>query len=576
MDKNEISRIFEEIGVLMELKGENPFKVRAYYNGARIIELMEEDLHQLVEENRLHEIEGIGKALEEKIIELVKTGELEFYRRLKEEFPEGLLELLKIQGLGPKKVRVLYDKLNITSVEELERACLEDKLSNLKGFGEKTTKKILEGIENYKNFSGQYLISTGLAYGNEMVKVLKTNPLIKRVSLAGSIRRHKETIKDIDIIASCDEDNRLAVMDFFTSLEGIKDVKEKGITKSSLRLPMGINVDLRLVGDGEYPNALQHFTGSKEHNTALRQRAKEMGYKVNEYGIFKGDNPQPVKTEEDLYKLLQLDYIPPEIRENNGEIEAAEKGNLPNLIKTSDIKGVMHIHSNYSDGHNTIEELVQKGISLGFKYIGISDHSRSAIYAGGLKEEDIKRQHEEIGILQEKYKDIVILKGIESDILADGSLDYSDEVLESFDYIIGSIHSNFSMDINTMTKRLIKAINNRYLTILGHATGRLLLSRPSYTLDIEAVIEACGKNQVAIEINSNPHRLELDWRMCRFAKERGVFIAIEPDAHRVEGIDDIQYGVGVARKGWLEEANVLNSWETDKVLEFLRKRKSNI
>lgn len=573
MDKNKICGILEEIGILLELKGENPFKVRAYYNGARIIELLEEDIQQLVEERRLHEVEGIGKALEEKIIELVETGDLEYYSMLKAEFPEGLLELLKIQGLGPKKVKVLYDQLGITSVEELERACLEDRLSNIKGFGEKTTKKILEGIENYKNYSGQYLISTGLAIGGGILEGLKRSSLVKRVSLAGSIRRHKEVIKDIDILASCDDEDRRAVMDLFTSLDGIAEVKEKGNTKSSIRLPIGISVDLRIVNDIEFPNALQHFTGSKEHNTAIRHRAKEMGFKVNEYGIFKGEISLPVKTEEDIYKLLELEYIPPELRENNGEIDAAEKGQLPKLIDISSIKGVFHVHSSYSDGHNSIEELVNKGISKGFKYIGISDHSKSAIYAGGLREDDIKRQHEEIDILREKYKEIKILKGIESDILPDGSLDYSDGILKTFDYVIGSVHSNFNLDIEAMTKRILRAIDNPYLTILGHATGRLLLSRPSYALDLEGVIEACGRNYVAIEINSNPHRLELDWRMCRYAKDRGVVMVIEPDAHRAEGIEDISYGIGVARKGWLEARDVLNSWDLAGVREFLGKKR---
>ncbi|SNT21127.1 DNA polymerase (family 10) [Anaerovirgula multivorans] len=571
MDKKEVSKILEEIGVLLEIQGENPFKTRAYFNGARVVEQLEEDIGVLVEEDRLHGIKGIGKALQKKITELVSTGKLHYYDDLRAKTPEGIFEILKIPGLGPKKVKVLYDELDITTVGELEYACLENRLIDLKGFGEKTQNKILEGIDHIKKYRGQHLISTGMIFGNKVIEDLKKHEAMIRISLAGSIRRQKEIIKDIDILGSCREDKRKEIMDFFTSLEDVEKVIAKGNTKSSVVLWSGINVDLRLVDDEEYPFALHHFTGSKEHNTAMRHRGKAFGLKINEYGIFKEDKRIDVKDEKEFFSVLNLQYIPPELRENHGEIEASEKGMIPNLIEVQDIKGVLHVHSNYSDGVNSIEELVIAAIEKGFQYIGISDHSKSAFYANGLKEKTIKKQHEEIEKLREKYPEIKIFKGIESDILPDGSLDYEDEVLATFDYVIGSVHSHFKMDRDQMTKRLMTAVENKYLTILGHPTGRLLLSRKEYDLNLEEVIESCGKNAVAIEINSNPHRLDLDWRMCKYAKEKGVKLVIEPDAHRISGIDDIFYGIGIGRKGWLEATDVLNTSLVEDIHRFLKK-----
>ena len=571
MDKKEVSKVLKEIGTLLELKGENHFKTRAYFNGARMIEVLQEDIESVVAENRLKDIKGIGKALQEKITELVTTGRLQYYDDLKSEIPEGIFDILKIPSLGPKKVKVLYDELDIKTLGELEYACLENRLLSLKGFGEKTQRNILEGIENLKKYSGQHLQSTGIIFGNQIIEKLKENKDIIRVSLAGSIRRHKEVIKDIDIIASCLDQNRENIMEYFTSIEGVEKIIAKGNTKSSIIISAGINVDLRLVKDEEYPFALHHFTGSKEHNTALRHRGKAMGFKINEYGIFKGDERIDVKNEEEFFTALGLQYIPPELRENMGEIEAAEVKRIPNLVQLQDIKGIFHVHSNYSDGVNTIEELIKKAIEKGFKYIGISDHSQSAFYANGLKDEDIIKQHREIEELRDKYPEIAVYKGIESDILPDGSLDYSDEILASFDYVIGSIHSSFNMDKKAMTERLIKAIENKYINILGHSTGRLLLSREPYDLDLEEVIKCCSKNQVAIEINSNPHRLDLDWRMCKYAKEEGVKLSIEPDAHRISGIDDIYYGIGIGRKGWLEVKDLLNTGNVEDINKFFKK-----
>lgn len=569
MDKELISQIFEAIGMMLELKGENPFKVRAYYNGARLIETTDEDLVQLVREDRLHELKGIGKALEAKIIELIETGKLDFYETLKQETPPGLFEMLKIPGLGPKKIKELYNKLNISSIGELEYACLENRLVDLKGFGEKTQAKILEGIENIKNYQGQFLISTALYYGEEILQRLESLSEVVQISLAGSIRRKKELVKDIDLIACCEKGNEEIIMDFFTEMDEVERIIAKGPTKSSVTIKSGMNIDLRLVEVEAYPHALQHFTGSKEHNTAIRSRAKKMGYKINEYGVYEGEKRILVATEEEIYRHLGLAYIAPELREDQGEIEAAEKGSLPQLVELKDIKGIFHVHSRYSDGKNSIEELVQQAIKKGFQYIGISDHSKSAAYARGLREDTIEEQHREIEELGHRYPQIKILKGIESDILVEGDLDYDEVVLASFDYVIGSIHSNFNLSKEAMTKRLLKAIQNPHMSILGHVTGRLLLSRKPYDLDIEKIIEACGEFKVAIEINSNPHRLDLDWRMCQLAKGKGVKLVIEPDAHRIEGIDDIRYGVGIARKGWLEANDVINTYDADKVIKLL-------
>ncbi|AOY76633.1 DNA polymerase/3'-5' exonuclease PolX [Clostridium formicaceticum] len=571
MDKKEVSKILEEIGILLEIQGENPFKTRAYFNGARTIELLKEDISILVEENRLGEVKGIGKALQEKISELVRTGRLAYYEELKSQLPEGIFDLLKIPGLGPKKVKLLYSELAIKNLGELEYACLENRLLHLKGFGEKTQNKILEGIDHLKKYRGQHLLSTGILFSRPILEKLQKNQAIIGVSLAGSIRRQKELIKDIDIIASCQEEKREAIMEEFTSFSEVEKIIAKGNTKSSVLLSSGVNIDLRLVEEEEYPTALHHFTGSKEHNTAIRHRAKTLGLKVNEYGIFRGDEKIKVEDEEDFFQTLRLQYIPPELRENNGEIEAAEAGDIPTLVDLEDIKGIFHVHSNYSDGINTLEELIKAAIDKGFQYIGISDHSKTAVYANGLKEAAVKKQHEEIQQLRIKYPQIKIFKGIESDILPDGSLDYGEEVLSQFDYIIGSIHSHFNMDRESMTNRIKRAVENKYLTILGHPTGRLLLSRKAYDVDLEAIIEACSANAVAIEINSNPHRLDLDWRMCKYAKEKGVKLVIEPDAHRISGFDDIAYGIGIARKGWLGAEDVLNCREAEEVEMLFKK-----
>lgn len=557
MDKRQVINIMNEIGVMLEIKGENFFKAKAYYDAARNLELIEEEIEMLVKEGRLKGRKGFGEALTAKITELVTTGRLEYYEKLKKEIPAGLLEMLKIPGLGPKKIKTLYDSLGITTIGELRYACLENRLVKLAGFGEKTQRKILEGIDNLGKYAGQYYYCHAMNLASELLKTLQESGLVARCSEAGSLRRKKETVKDIDILAS--SDNAAGVMELFASHPLVSKVTSMGDTKASVILLDGMAADLRVVSDSEYPYALHHFTGSKEHNTAMRHMARREGIKMNEYGLFKGDELIRCSTEEDIFRVFGMAYIPPELRENNGEIEAAKEGEIPELIKDEDIKGVIHVHTCYSDGLNSIEEMVKAAIARGYSYLGISDHSQSAYYAGGLKVDDIKRQHEEIGQLRLKYPNFNILKGIEVDILPDGSVDYDDEVLSWFDFVIASVHSYFKMDEDRMTERVIKAMKNKYVNILGHPTGRLLLSREPYKINMDEIIRTAAKENVVLEINANPQRLDLDWRFCKAAKELGCKFVISPDAHSPGGIDDIRYGVNVARKGWLTKDDVINT-----------------
>lgn len=573
MDKIEVARILEEIGVLLELKGENPFKVRAYENAARAVETFEGDLDSAIQTGALLEQKGIGKAIFDKIVELHDTGHLKYYEQLKEEVPPGLFEMIKIPGVGPKKAKALHDLLGISTVGELEYACLENRLVDLHGFGKATQEKILKGIEYYKKGRGLHLLSAALAEAEKLLSKLKGNKDIIRSDIAGSIRRRKEVIKDIDLVASAKPKTEKKVMDFFTGLPEVQSITVKGDTRSSVLLKSGIHADLRIVSDSEFPFALHHSTGSMEHNAAMRGRAKKMGIKMNEYGLFKGESRIPCKDEVEIFKSLGLSYIAPELREDTGEIEAAERSDLPELLDLRDIKGIFHVHTTFSDASMTLRETVRVAKELGYQYIGISDHSKSAYYAGGLTEERIKEQHEEIDRLNEDLKGFHVFKGVECDILSDGSLDYDDKVLSTFDFVIISVHSRFNMSEAEMTKRIIKAVSNPYTAILGHPTGRLLLSRDGYQVDLKKVIEAAAKHKVIIELNSHPYRLDLDWRFCRYAKEQGVQVSINPDAHHVEDLSNIHYGVGIARKGWLTARDVINTLSLEEITAFLQKKK---
>ena len=567
LDRKKVVELFEEVVALMEIKGENPFKIRAYANAARTLELLNSSLEDYVKEDKLDEIKGIGKAISENIKELYSTEKLEMYENLRSSIPEGIFDILKIPGVGPKKVKILYEKLGIKSVGELEYACIENRLVELEGFGVKTQANILKGIELLKKFKGQFLF--GDVYFDAVAvreNIIKSGLAIE-CEIAGSLRRKKEIVKDIDIVAS--SNNPKELMEFFSKLDAIEEVTEFGDTKSSAVMKNGMKIDIRVVKEAEFPYVLNHFTGSKEHNTAIRHRAKSMDIKVNEYGLFRGEEFINCKNEEEIYKTLGLSYIPPELRENSGEIEAAEKNTLPKLVEYSDIVGIFHMHTVYSDGSNTITEMAEKAKKMGFKYIGITDHSQTAVYAKGLLPDTIKRQIEEIDIINSNDSSFKIYKGIESDILPDGSLDYDDEVLAKFDFVIASVHSAFKMEKDKMTERLVNALKNKHTTMLGHMTGRILLARAEYNLDIEQVIDAAAMYNKIIEINSDYHRLDIDWRYIRYAKEKGVRFAINPDAHSTEGMNNTYFGVGIARKGWLSKSDVINTYSIEEMNKFL-------
>jgi DNA polymerase (family 10) len=554
--KKDVMRILEEIATLLEIKGENPFKSRAYYAAARSIETMDIDLALLVEEGRLSSIKGIGKALEQKITELVTTGKLEYYEKLKASVPPGLIEMLRIQHLGPKKINALYEKLGITTIGELEYACLENRLVELPGFGNKTQSRILEGIELLKKYNERHLFADIIETAKSLLTSIRRNKYVIRSSIAGSLRRLNETAKDIDIVAATEDAPNFS--DYFASLPEIDAIRAKGNTKVSVTLKSGVNADLRIVKDEEYPYALHHFTGSKEHNVALRGRAKTMGIKINEYGLFGEEGPIRCKNEEEIFSTLYLSYIPPELRENTGEIEAAEKGEMPELIKEDDLRGLFHVHTNASDGSDSLEEIVIAAKKMGHEYIGISDHSRSAYYAGGLSVEDIQRQHEEIDAINAREIEFHIFKGIEADILSDGSLDYPDHILSTFDFVIGAIHSNFTLTEEEMTLRIMKALDNPYVTMLAHPTGRLLLAREPYPVDMKKIIDHASRRNKILELNANPHRLDLEWRFCRYVKKKDVKIAINPDAHTIEGLGHFKLGINIARKGWITSSDCIN------------------
>lgn len=569
LTKKDIAAVLENIGVLLELKGEDPFKARAYYNAARSIENLEEDINTLVAGDRLSSIKGIGAALDKKIRTLVLTGSLEYYDELKASIPPGHLEMLRIQGLGPKKIRKLHESLNIQTIGELEYACRENRLLDLPGFGKKSQENILTGIESLKRFAEKRLYVEAAQIAGELLDAVKASGFAIRSSIAGSLRRCNEVVKDIDILASSEKPLELA--DFFASLPRVERVTAKGETKASVTLSSGINADLRIVTEREFPFALHHFTGSREHNVAMRHRAIQMKLKMNEYGLFSGDDLIACASEEEIFAALGLSFIPPELRENCGEIEAAAGGTLPVLVEMKDVRGLFHVHTSASDGTSSLRELVKYARKMGLEYIGIADHSRSAYYAGGLSVEQIARQHAEIDEMNRSDGSFRIFKGIESDILPDGSLDYDDSVLEKFDFVIAAVHSHFSMPEREMTARVTKAMENRHTTMLAHPTGRLLLARDPYRIDMEKVIDHAAITGTAIELNSNPQRLDLDWRLCRPAKKKGVRVSINPDAHNAEGLGDIGLGINIARKGWLEKSDCLNCMGLKEISDCLSK-----
>jgi DNA polymerase (family 10) len=578
MDKKRVAEILDEMGTLFELKGENPFKCRAFHNASRVIEALTHDLGDLVSNGKIREVKGIGEHLAHIITDLVVHGNSKEYEELRSSLPAGLIDMTRIQGLGPKRIKVLYEKLHIRSLAELKQACEEHRLAKIEGFGEKTEENILKGIELLAKISDKHLYPKAKEAAERIHSTIVSLKAVHRAEIAGSLRRKKEVIGDIDIVVSSEERHRENIFEVFITHADVQSVIARGETKSSVLLASGIQCDLRIVARREYPFALNYFTGSKEHNVELRSRARKLGLSLNEYGFTKleeGKGKKPVKIpicrdEADIYEVLGLKYIEPELRENMGEFEAAEDGTLPKLIEEQDLRGTFHCHSTYSDGANTIEEMVDAARDLGWSYLGIADHSKAAAYAGGLSEDRVKLQHKEIDKLNGSMKNFRIFKGSEVDILADGALDYDDRLLASFDYVVASIHSKFKMTEAEATKRVIRALKNKYVTFLGHPTGRLLLGREGYPINMIEVIQAAADYGKGIEINSHPLRLDLDWRLVKPAKEKKVPLFINPDAHNVEGLKDVYFGVGIARKGWLEAKDVVNAWEVKKVEKFLQ------
>lgn len=569
MNMQEIIQILEEIATLMELLGENPFKLNAYRKGARQLEALNEDLETVINEGRLHEVPGIGKALEEKITTLYKTGSLPLLTELRDQVPHGLIEMLRIPGLGAKKISKIYRDLSIDSLSELKQACQQGRLAELTGFGTKTEEKILHGIAHLEEYGKRRLWWDAQKVAAALMNDLKRLPGVDKVEVAGSLRRGKETIGDIDLLIASSHPE--PIMKWFIDQPIVESVTASGSTKSSIRTNDGLQIDLRIVPKEQFPFALLYFTGSKEHNIRLRSLAKKHHWTLNEYGLEGCD--QPINSESDIYHLFNIDYIPPHLREDAGEIEAAQAQSLPILLEEKDIKGVFHNHTTASDGKSTLKEMAKAAEDFGWEFLGISDHSKSSVQANGLSEERLLKQIEDIRKLnQAKEFKVHLFAGTECDILEDGSLDYDDDILKLLDYVVVSVHRGFQMDESKMTKRIIKALENPYASMLGHMTGRLLLKREPYAVNIEKVIDAAVANKKIIELNANPYRLDLDWRFWHRAKEKGLMCAINPDAHSADQLNFYLAGLNSARKGWLEKQDVLNSYPLQKVKQYLATR----
>jgi DNA polymerase (family 10) len=575
MDSRTAAHVLSQIGALLQVKGDQKFKARAYAGAARaLIALDTDDLAPLVRSGDLAGTPGIGPATLGVVRELVETGESSYLNKLREGIPEGLLELLRVPGLNAVKVQLIHDALGVQTLEDLERVAQNGQLAELPKFGKKTAEKILKGIEILRRDAHLQRFPAAAVEAHLLLANVVKHPDITHAEVAGSIRRHVEVVSDIDIVAECSTDPATVAASFARS-PGVSESKIREDPGSvHIRFVDGTHLDMHCVSKADYPVALWRATGSAAHVEEMNVLAQKRGFEI--FGnslIAKSGKRLALKDEDAFFSALDLVPIPPEMREGMGEIEAAARRELPELVVFDDLRGVLHCHSEYSDGTATIEEMANAAKERGWEYIGISDHSESAFYAGGLKRDKLLLQHEEIDRLNEQMDSFQILKGIEADILADGRLDYDAQILDSFDYVIGSIHSRFSMDGDAMTKRVLAALDDPHLTILAHPTGRLLLTREPYAIDIEAVLEKAAQVGVAVELNADPHRLDLDWRYCRQAKALGVTIEIGPDAHSPASVDNVHFGIGMARKAWLEPGEILNARGADDVLAFARKRR---
>jgi len=583
MTKNEIADVLTEIGTLLELKGENPFKTRAYLAGARVLESIEQDeLDTLIREERLKTVKGIGDALAQKIGELHATGRLEFFEKLKASIEPGLVEMLDVPGLGPKKIKAIHDQLGIATIADLAAACADGRVAALAGFGEKSQEKILTGIRNREAYGKRHLWWDAEAVAAPLVAGLRALPQVSRAEAAGSLRRGLETVGDLDFIVAATD--VAPVVEWFVTRPGVKEITARGETKASVRFESGLQADLRLVPPEQFAFALHHFTGSKDHNVQMRQRALARGLSLSEWGLVPAAGEGTAKekapgsslsaeSETDLFAALGLRFIPPELREGLGEIEAAEVGELPRLVELADLRGAFHNHTTASDGVNTLAEMTAAAEALGWDYLGIADHSKSSVQARGLSEERLAAQVAEIRALNASGRFRThVFAGTECDILPDGRLDFDDTVLASLDYVVVSVHSAFTQSSADMTARIIRAIENPHATMLGHVTGRLLLRREGYAVDVAKIIDAAIANRVIIELNASPWRLDLDWRHWRKAAERGLLCAINPDAHETAGLAHVRAGINSARKGWLTKDQVFTTRSLADVTAWLGRK----
>ncbi len=570
VQNSDVSDIFNKMADLLEIEGANPFRVRAYRNASRAVSSLPRSVSDMLESGEdLTDLPGIGKDLAGKIKEIVETGSLALFEELKGKTPSGLSQLMKVEGLGPKRVRALNRNLGVTSLKELEEAARTGKVRELDGFGEKTEQKILEELEAYEGIEKRIKLIEAEQRARSIVEYLKGVKGVKKITVAGSYRRRKETVGDLDILVTCKRGAQ--VMERFVNYEDVKKVVSQGNTRATIILRSGLHVDLRVVPQVSYGAALHYFTGSKAHNIAVRKLGVKKNLKINEYGVFKGDDRIAGKTEKEVYNQVDLPYIEPELRENRGEVEAAQKGSLPRLIDLKDLRGDLHAHTKATDGHATLEEMAESAKARGYEYLAITDHSRKVSIAHGLDARRLARQIQEIDQLNEKLRDIVLLKGIEVDILKDGTLDLPDAVLKELDVVVCSVHYHRRLSRRKMTERVIRAMDNPYFNIFAHPTGRLINDREPYQIDLERIIEAARERGCFLEINANPDRLDLSDSHCRMAKDMGLKLAISTDAHSVADMDFIRYGVDQARRGWLEPDDILNTRSLKQLKKMLKR-----
>ena len=565
MKNQELAKIFSRIADSLEFKGENSFKISAYRKVARILNGYPKDIRQTWQENQLKEIPGVGEGIAKKIAEYLETGKMKKYQEVTRDVPEGIFHLLEIPGLGPKTVRLIYDKLGVQNLEDLKKVGADGSLARLFGIGDKKVENIEKGMERYLQVSQRLFLGVAFPAAEEIISLLRKK--VKRISAAGSLRRMKETIGDIDILAA----GKPAVIQVFTSLPIVKQVLVAGETKASVLVETNnLQVDLRLVQEECYGAALLYFTGSKDHNIKLRSMAKERGWKISEYGLFEGEKVLAAKEEEDIYRNLGLAYIPPELREDQGEIEAAAGGRLPDLITLDDIKGDLHVHSEYSDGVNSLPALAEQAQEMGYQYLAVCDHTRTASYAGGLSNKDLHRRNSEIDRVNQGFNQFRLLKGVEVEILQDGSLDYPEEVLAKQDFVLAAVHQGFRKDV---TERMIKAMQNPFVNAIAHPTGRLISRREGYEVNLRKVMDEAVRTKTALELNAYYDRLDLNDGRCREAKEKGVKIVINTDSHNLGMFSYIRLGVGTARRGWLEKKDVLNTLNLKELRNYLKQPK---